>query len=95
MKTQYETIAFKIIKRIGVLSEYQNGWKKEINIVSWNGGEPKYDIRDWEPSHEHMSRGVTLSEAEMNNLLLHIREHRQQQRSESRQPGRKERDLER
>lgn len=38
-------LKFEIIKNIGVLSESSNGWKKEVNIVSWNGGDPKYDIR--------------------------------------------------
>ena len=94
MKQQSETISFEIIKQLGVLSENEKGWKKEINLISWNGNEPKYDIRGWELSHEHMSRGVTLSEAEINNLLLHMREHRQQQRRGSRQTVRKERDYE-
>lgn len=40
-------LKFEIIKSIGVLSESSNGWKKEVNIVSWNGGDPKYDIRSW------------------------------------------------
>ena len=46
-----------------------NGWNKELNIVSWNGGQPKYDIRDWDLDHEHMSRGVTLHEKEMRQIF--------------------------
>ena len=95
MKQQSATIGFEIIKQLGVLSENAKGWKKEINLISWNGNEPKYDIREWDQRHERMTRGITLSTEEMNNLLLHMREHRQQQRSESRQLGRKERDYER
>ena len=38
-------LKYEIIKNIGTLSETTNGWKKEVNIVSWNSGEPKYDIR--------------------------------------------------
>ena len=41
-------IKFEIVKRIGVLSEGNNGWKKELNLVSWNDRAPKYDIRDWD-----------------------------------------------
>ena len=39
-----------------------------LNKISWNGGEPKYDIRDWAPEHEKMGKGVTLSEDEMLKL---------------------------
>ena len=57
-------ILFEIREEIGVLREYGNGWKRELNMVAWNGAEPKFDIRDWNPEHTYMSRGITLSEAE-------------------------------
>ena len=57
-------IKFDIIKEIGVLSENAKGWRKEINLISWNGGEPKYDIRDWAPEHEKMGKGTTLTKYE-------------------------------
>lgn len=44
----------------GALSENAKGWMKELNKISWNGGEPKYDIRDWAPEHEKMRKGVTV-----------------------------------
>lgn len=50
-------IAYEIVKRIGVINRYPTGWNKEINLVSWNGGAAKYDIRDWDPDHARMSRG--------------------------------------
>lgn len=61
-------IQFEIIKRIGVLSEGSKGWKKELNVVSWNGKEPKYDLRDWSPEHERMGKGVTLTKEEILEL---------------------------
>ena len=61
-------LKYEIIKSIGILSETNNGWKKEVNIVSWNGGEPKYDIRSWNPDHTKMGRGVTLSSTEIEKL---------------------------
>ena len=57
-------IKFDIIKHFGVLSEEKSGWKKELNLVSWNGRNPKLDIRDWAPGHEKMGKGVTLTEEE-------------------------------
>lgn len=61
-------IKYDIIKEIGVLSENAKGWKKEINLISWNGAAPKYDIRDWAPGHEKMGKGTTLSEDELERL---------------------------
>ena len=61
-------ISFEIVEHIGVISQNQHGWAKELNVVSWNGKRPKFDIRDWSPDHTHMSRGLTLSEHEMKNL---------------------------
>jgi hypothetical protein len=59
---------FEIVEEIGVLSSNAKGWQKELNKVSWNGGEPKYDIREWAPDHERMGKGVTLTEEEMEKL---------------------------
>ena len=61
-------IKFEIVKEIGVLSESIKGWKKELNFVSWNDKEPKYDLRDWAPGHEKIGKGVTLSEEELEAL---------------------------
>ena len=59
---------YEIIEEIGVLSENAKGWRKEINRISWNGGAPKYDIRDWSPDHEKMGKGVTLTAEEAKAL---------------------------
>lgn len=61
-------IIFEIVEQIGVIAKYPTGWQKELNRVSWNGGEPKYDIRDWNEEHDHMSRGITLSEIDMKKV---------------------------
>lgn len=61
-------IKFKINKNIGVLSESAKGWSKELNLVSWNDKEPKYDLREWDPAHEKMGKGVTLSLEEIRKL---------------------------
>jgi len=62
-------IKYEIVKEIGVLSESSKGWTKELNLVSWNDKEPKYDLRDWAPDHEKMGKGVTLSKDEAEELL--------------------------
>ncbi|MBU3159513.1 hypothetical protein KPL37_07055 [Clostridium frigoris] len=61
-------IKFDIIKNIGVLSDDGKGWKREINIVSWNDRKPKIDIRDWDEEHIKMRKGITISKVELNKL---------------------------
>lgn len=58
-------LKYEITEKIGVLSENAKGWKKELNMVSWNGHEPKYDIREWSPDGTRMGKGVTLTADEL------------------------------
>jgi hypothetical protein len=58
-------IKFEIIKKIGILSKSASGWEKQLNLISWNDRDPKYDIRDWSPDGEKMGKGVTLSKEEL------------------------------
>ena len=60
--------SFEVIENCGALSESDKGWKKEIKLISWNGKEPKYDIREWSPDGDKMGKGVTLSRDEMREL---------------------------
>lgn len=62
-------IKFDIIEEIGILSENPKGWKKELNLISWNGAAPKYDIRDWSPGHEKMGKGITLTKEEVFTIM--------------------------
>ena len=61
-------ISYEIVKHIGVLSTSAKGWTKELNLVSWNGRDAKYDIREWSPEHDKMGKGVTLSAEELETL---------------------------
>ena len=61
-------IKFEIEKELGSISESPKGWTKELNLISWNGKEAKYDLRDWAPEHEKMGKGVTLSVDELKKL---------------------------
>ena len=63
-------IKYEIKKEIGVLTESNRGWTKELNIISWNNAAPKMDIRDWAPEHEKMGKGITLSQEEAETLYL-------------------------
>jgi len=59
---------YEIIKELGVISERKGGWSKQLNLISWNDAEPKYDIRDWGPNHEKMGKGISLSASELQAL---------------------------
>ena len=58
-------IKYEILKQLGVLSKSASGWTKELNLVSWNDREPKYDLRDWSADRERRGKGVTLSKEEL------------------------------
>jgi hypothetical protein len=62
-------IKFEIAKTLGVLGKGSKGWKKEVNLVSWNGRTPKLDIRDWDENHEKMGKGITLTDEETKKLI--------------------------
>ncbi|MFP7291096.1 YdbC family protein [Enterococcus hirae] len=63
-----QEFSYEIIEEIAVLSENNKGWRKELNLVSWNGRPPKFDLRDWAPEHEKMGKGLTLTNEEFESL---------------------------
>lgn len=73
------SITCEIVESIAVLSENEKGYTKEINLVSWNGAEPKFDIRNWHPGRERSGKGITLTKDEarvlakaMNEMLMNV-----------------------
>jgi len=61
-------IEYKICKHIGNISQPNNGWTKELNLISWNNCEPVYDLRTWNADHSRMGKGVTITAGEMAEL---------------------------
>jgi len=70
-----QEFTFVIKKQLGILSTFQTGWTKEVNLVEWNSNPAKLDIRDWDPDHEHMGRGITLHKPEVLELLEILLKH--------------------
>ena len=68
-------IVFNVVEKIGEINKYPTGWVKEVNLISWNNGPAKVDIRDWDPDHMHMSKGVTLHDDEAKRLLALLKDH--------------------
>lgn len=61
-------IKYEIKEHIGYIAESAKGWKKELNLVSWNDKELKYDLREWSPEHDKMGKGITLTKDELRSL---------------------------
>ncbi|AUB53865.1 MULTISPECIES: YdbC family protein [Enterococcus] len=68
-----QEFSYEIVEEIAVLSENNKGWRKELNLVSWNGRPPKFDLRDWAPDHEKMGKGLTLTNEEFEELQKAIK----------------------
>ena len=66
-------VTFEIVEHIGVIDVIDNReekWTKEVNVVAWNGGKPKIDVRDWNSAHDRMSRGITLTEDQAMKMTM-------------------------
>ncbi|WP_146924931.1 YdbC family protein [Alkalibacterium kapii] len=63
-----DKISYEVVEHLAVLSESPKGWKKELNLVSWNDRPAKFDIREWSPDHTKMSKGLTFTNAELSQL---------------------------
>ena len=61
--------SFKVVHHLGVYGRSAKGWTKEANVIEWNGNRAKLDLREWDPEHARMSRGITLHKQEMLYLL--------------------------
>ncbi|MBM7687355.1 hypothetical protein BCR24_11630 [Enterococcus ureilyticus] len=68
-----QEFSYEIVEEIAILSENTQGWRKEFNLVSWNGRPPKFDLRDWSANHEKMGKGITLTNEEFEVLAKAIK----------------------
>lgn len=68
-----QEFSYEIVEEIAVLSTNPKEWTKELNLVSWNGRPPKFDLRDWAPGHEKMGKGITLTNEEFEELVKAIK----------------------
>ncbi len=59
---------YEIVEQVGVISSSTSGWNREVNIVRWNEGKPKLDVRDWSPEHDKMGKGISMTSEEISLL---------------------------
>ena len=67
-------IRYEIKEKVGIIAESAKGWKKELNLITWNGNEAKYYLREWSPGHEKMGKGITLTIDELKRLIKLLNE---------------------
>ena len=60
-------MTMEVIKKIALISGTETGFRKELNFISWNGKEPKIDLRTWSPEGIAL-KGLTLTEDEAKEL---------------------------
>ena len=62
---------YEVFEECGTLSTNNRGWELKLRFMSWNGNEPKYDIRSWKEDEngEKCSKGITLTGEELETLL--------------------------
>ena len=58
-------LKYEIVENLGSLGENARGWSKEVNLISWNDHEPKYDIRDWSPDGSKMGKGISMTKEDL------------------------------
>ena len=63
-RSEGDEFLYQIHECVGVLRKSNNGWTRELNVISWNGSAPTFDIREWDPLHEKMTKGITFTKAE-------------------------------
>ena len=85
-----DEVRFDLMEHIGVLSMKDSGWTREVNIVSWNGAPAKVDIREWNPEHSRMSRGITLFEEEAETLTKALARRYGLRLKEDKEPARRQ-----
>ncbi|EEU75802.1 conserved hypothetical protein [Enterococcus faecalis E1Sol] len=73
MNVMKEEFSYEILEEVAMLSENARGWRKELNLISWNGRPPKFDLREWAPDHEKMGKGITLTNEEFAELSKTIK----------------------
>lgn len=61
---------FDLKEHLGVIFTTGNDWTRELNVIWWSDKEETfYDLRDWSPDHERMTRGVRLSKEGIEALV--------------------------
>lgn len=77
-KASNNEVKYEVIQHLGKLTDEEGKYNKELNIISWNGNEPKFDLRPWkideETGERKMMKGITLTSEEIEALYNILKE---------------------
>ena len=64
-----DEIECEILESYGVFSTGTRNWNKEVNLVRWNNGPAKLDIRNWQRDHKKCGKGIAITREEAEELV--------------------------
>lgn len=70
------TISYEVKEVLGILDS-DSTMQKELRLISWNGNEPKYDLRNWgtdKDGNEKCGKGLTMDREEIYSLYNILKE---------------------
>lgn len=59
--------SYNIVSHIATISQ-RGSWALELNLISWAGRTPTFDLRKWNEDHSKMSKGISLTRDEVKAL---------------------------
>ena len=60
--------SWNVVTALGNFSETRNNYTKEVNLISWNGRQPVYDIRGFRIDNDgikHPLKGISMSKEDL------------------------------
>ena len=72
-----KNVKYEIVKHFGIISK-QKSYQKEVNLISWDGREPVFDIRNFRINKDggkQAMRGITVEKDDLHalkDILSHI-----------------------
>lgn len=61
------TLKYEVFKDFGSFGDGK--WSKHLTLTKWGDNDPKYDIRAWSEDWQNCSKGITLDDGELYDLM--------------------------
>jgi len=70
-ESKAKEINYEVIEECGTVAERNGGYELKLRYISWNGKDPRYDLRPWkvdDEGKETCNKGITLTGEELEAL---------------------------
>ena len=71
-----EKVEVNVVEHIATIAEYRSGYDLELNLISYNGYAPRYDLRRWDKMGNRMGKGITFTADEADEIVRALKNHR-------------------